>query len=195
MAETTTSGVTFEEYLQLVGEDRREWKDGQIIEMDPVNEEHDATTRFLDRVMGTYAESTDSGRVMGENYPERLNEESTRMPDVSFFRRDSLGKLRRTYSEGGADLVIEVVSPESRGRDRGDKYFEYEAAGILEYWLVDPERRQAEFYRLQEERYQTVSPDVEGRVYSEALPGFFIRVDWLWNRPRVLDALRELGLL
>ena len=38
-------------------------------------------------------------------------------------------------------------------------------------------------------------PNAEGKVYSSTLPGFSIRVEWLWKRPKVLDALRELGLL
>ena len=60
---------------------------------------------------------------------------------------------------------------------------------------MDPERRSAEFYRLHEGVYRPVSPDAEGKVHSSALPGFFLRVEWLWNRPKVLDALRELGVL
>ena len=36
------------------------------------------------------------------------------------------------------DVVLEVISPESRGADEETKYRDYEAAGVSEYWLVDP---------------------------------------------------------
>jgi Uma2 family endonuclease len=53
------------------------------------------------------------------------------------------------------------------GRDRGDKFVEYEAAGVREYWLIDPDRKQAEFYQLAETgRYQLAALDGEGRFYS-----------------------------
>lgn len=44
--------------------------------------------------------------------------------------------------DGTPDLIVEVTSPESLARDRGEKYVEYEAAGVREYWLIDPDRQQ-----------------------------------------------------
>lgn len=56
----------------------------------------------------------------------------------------------------GADLVIEVVSkdPESRARDVEEKPAEYAAAGIAEYWIVDPRDRQVTVLRLESGRYE-----------------------------------------
>jgi hypothetical protein len=45
------------------------------------------------------------------------------------------------------------VPPESRSRDRGEKYYEYEEGGVREYWLIDPVRRKAEFYQLGADGY------------------------------------------
>jgi Uma2 family endonuclease len=47
-----------------------------------------------------------------------------------------------------ADLAVEIVPTESRLRDRGQKLAEYEMGGVREYWIIDPERRQAAFYVL-----------------------------------------------
>ncbi len=56
--------------------------------------------------------------------------------------------------DGPPDLVVEVISPESVGGDRGEKFHEYEGAGIAEYWLVDPQREVLEVYVLDDgERY------------------------------------------
>jgi Uma2 family endonuclease len=75
---------------------------------------------------------------------------------------------------------------------------EYEAAGVKEYWLVDPDRQQAEFYRLGENRrYRSVSADERGIFTSEVLPGFRLKVDWLWEEtlPSVVACLKEMGII
>ena len=180
--------------LLVAGEGRFEWK-GRLLGMEPTSGEHGRESYSLTSVIGSYAEQTDAGEVMPDPFAQRLDEHTVRVPDVSFFRKSSFGKLKPTFSEGGADLVIEIVSPDSRLRDRGEKFYEYERAGIEEYWIVDPDRRSAEFYRLHEGVYRPVLPDAEGKVYASTLPGFFIRVEWLWNRAKVLDALRELGVV
>ncbi len=94
--------------------------------------------------------------------------------------------------------MVEIVSPEDLERDRDAKFVEYEAGGIPEYWLIDPLRRWAEFYRLGEDgRYHTAFAADEGEYQSRALSGFWLRVEWLWQEPlpKTLDVLRELGLI
>jgi Uma2 family endonuclease len=46
--------------------------------------------------------------------------------------------------------VVEIVFERSLGRDRGEKFEEYEAAGIAEYWLLDLQREWIELYQLDE---------------------------------------------
>ena len=107
-----------------------------------------------------------------------------RAPDIFFVATAHLDRLKKTFLEGPADLVVEIISPESRARDRGEKFFEYEAGGVPEYWLLDPLRQQAEFYQLNENGiYRTVPPDQEGRYDSAVLPGLWLQVGWLWQTP------------
>src|SRR5688572_26193368 len=73
---------------------------------------------------------------------------TARLLDLFFVTREHLERLKPTLLEGPADLAVEIISAESVGRDRGDKFVEYEQPGISEYWLLDPERQQAEFYEL-----------------------------------------------
>lgn len=181
--------------LLAAPEGRYEWVDGSLVEMSPPpSEEHNDRSLFLAAILRAYVERHALGRVFADNFAQRLGD-NVRIPDVAFFRKDRLGRIERTHSEGGADLVVEVVSPGSGARDRGEKFDEYEAAGVEEYWIVDPGRRHAVFYRLDEGVYRPVPPDAEGRAHSSAVPGFFVRVDWLWKPPTLLDAIRELGLL
>ena len=181
--------------LWALGDGRFEWEGGRAVELPSDTREGNELGGFLSALLALYAEERTSGRVLGGRYLHRLDADTVRAPDVAFFRRAGLGRIKPTHSEGGADLVIEVVSPDSRERDRGRKFYEYERAGVEEHWIVDPERWRAEFYRLREGAYEPVLTDADGKLHSSTLPGFFIRVEWLWNRPKVLDALRELGVL
>ena len=53
---------------------------------------------------------------------------------------------------GAPDLVVEVLSPSTAKNDRGYKKDLYEAAGVKEYWIVDPTMRSIEAYLLSDRR-------------------------------------------
>ncbi len=109
---------------------------------------------------------------------------SGREPDVLFVAREHLDRVLFTRVEGPADLVVEIVSPESRVRDRGEKFYEYQEGGVGEYWLIEPDTRRAEFYQLDPDGiYQLVLPDAAGVYRSRAMDGLWVRVAWLWQEP------------
>ncbi|MBD3324776.1 hypothetical protein GF339_09340, partial [candidate division KSB3 bacterium] len=62
-------------------------------------------------------------------------------------------------------------------------------------WLIDPQKERAEFYQLRDGQYQQVAPDAEGGYRSAVLPGFWLRVEWLWQDPlpATEDVLLEVG--
>ncbi|NDJ37071.1 MAG: Uma2 family endonuclease [Chloroflexi bacterium] len=70
-----------------------------------------------------------------------LDEHNVVQPDVFWVSAGSttcaLGE--DDYWHGGPDLVVEVISPGSTRRDKVTKFRLYEAHGVREYWLVDPE--------------------------------------------------------
>jgi Uma2 family endonuclease len=85
---------------------------------------------------------------------------------------------------GPADICIEVVSEESVERDYGTKLMEYEAGGVLEYWLFDPIRKRALFNRLNADKvYDLVSPDADGYYETPLLPGLKLHIPTLWEEP------------
>ena len=108
---------------------------------------------------------------------------SGREPDILFVAKENLDRIKKNRLVGPADLAVEIVSPESRKSDRQTKFLEYEQAGVKEYWLIDPEREQVDFYRLNERGvYQTV-PLAEGVFRSEVLKGLELDTAWLWREP------------
>ena len=109
-------------------------------------------------------------------------------------RTERLHLVQRQFIHEPGDLVVEIVSPGSQDKDRNVKYREYEAGGVSEYWLIDPDRRTAEFYVLRDGRFERREPDAEGVYRSTAMEGFWLRVAWLWEPPSHKDVRRELGL-
>jgi len=55
--------------------------------------------------------------------------------------------------EGVPLLVIEVLSPSTREHDRSRKAKRYAALGVPHCWLVDPDARRIECFRLEGPRY------------------------------------------
>jgi Uma2 family endonuclease len=195
-----TDKVTFEEFLAWCDEDTwAEWVDGEVRMVSPASDRHQDLRDFLGFLFRAFAEVRQLGTVRTAPFLMRLpSVPSGREPDILFVGRAHQARLRPTYLDGPADLVVEIVSPESRLRDRGEKFAEYELGGVGEYWLLDPEPRRADFFRLDAEgRYERVPPDTAGVYRSEALPGFWLRADWCWQEPlpQVLAVLRELGVL
>lgn len=148
----------------------------------PASKRHQDIEGFLYEVLRAYVRLHGLGEVIQAPFQMKL--EHGREPDLLFLARENLDRLGEIHLDGPADVAVEIVSPESVGRDRGTKFYEYEAGGVREYWLIDPTREQAEFYRLGEAgRYRVVFIGAEGTYHSEALPGFWLKVEWLWQEP------------
>lgn len=193
----TPEKMTFEEFLAWCDEDTRaEWIDGEVQMVSPASQKHQQVTMFLSTLLSLYARRKNLGIVLSAPFLMRLPDvPSGREPDILFVRTENLHRIQPAFLDGPADLVVEIVSPESVGRDRGEKFVEYEQAGIPEYWLIDPDRHRAEFYHLDARgMYRLVEPDAQGVYRSHVVDGFWLRVDWLWQDPLPLeeDVLREI---
>jgi len=187
--------MTYEEFLAWAGEDTlAEWVDGEVVMYSPASKQHQNLADFLTGVLRAFVEQHHLGMVLSAPFQMKL--EHGREPDLLFVANEHLERLKEIYLDGPANMVVEIVSPESMGRDRGEKFYEYEQSGIPEYWLIDPLREQAEFYQLGAQgRYRMVMPEAEGIYRSVVVPGFWLRVDWLWQTPPVLQVLRELKII
>ncbi|HEY3231525.1 MAG TPA: Uma2 family endonuclease [Roseiflexaceae bacterium] len=192
--------VSFEEFLEWCDDETHaEWVDGEIMMAPPPNTEHQMIRDFLVKILGVYVEARELGAVISAPYLMRLpSRPSGREPDLLFVSKERANLMTHQLLNGPADLVVEIVSPESIGRDRGDKFVEYEAAGVREYWLIDPLREQAEFYQLGADgRYRLGPVGTDGIYRSLVLDGFWLRVAWFWQNPLppVLSLLKELGVI
>ena len=129
----------------------------------------DALYRWVDR--------RKLGVVLGAPSDVVLTPDLALQPDVVFIAK-ARQSIIKTHIYGAPDLVMEVVSPDRPRRDYKDKKEHYEAHGVKEYWIVDPERKRIEVWMLQGDFYQ-LSGAYSGKqlAASVLLPGFSVRVD------------------
>jgi Uma2 family endonuclease len=176
----------FEEYLAAYDGVHAEWVDGRVTVEDGWTVRHARVKRFLTCVLQIWAEEHDGGQTYMAPFTLKLGEAVAREPDVFFLRPENQRRVTETYVDGPADLAIEIASGASHARARGEKWRDYEAAGVGEYWLIDPERCTAEAWRLDASgRYDPVVLGTPPVLRSEALPGMEIPVAWLWRTPTV----------
>jgi Uma2 family endonuclease len=190
--------MSYEEYLAWADEDTRaEWVDGEVIVSMPPKDLHQRLVEFLYYLLGTFIRLNGLGLLRIAPFEVKLSAEGpARQPDLMFLRAAHLDRLTPERVVGPPDLIIEVVSDDSEHCDRVDKFNEYEAAEVPEYWILDnrPQRRRAYFYRLGVEgQYLQVGLEPGGIYRSVVLEGFWLRVGWLWApEPDPLRALAEL---
>ncbi len=177
--------MTFEEFLAWADEDTfAEWVDGEVTFLTTSNE-HQILLKFLVLLLDQFVSAHDLGLVLFAPFLMKTGPDLPgREPDILFITKENLSRLRENYLDGPADLAVEIVSPESRGCDRETKFREYARGGVREYWLIDPPRKQAEFYqRSAEGVYEPLPVGADGIIRSVVLPGFWLDVEWLWQRP------------
>lgn len=127
----------------------------------------------------------------------RLRSGLRRSPDIIFIEQARAGIIRENFIDGAPDLVVELVSPESAIRDWHEKFIEYEAAGVREYWIIDRENQCIAVYYLdQDRRYQPIAPR-DGKLYSRVLPGFWVKIDWFWQGALfdTYEMAKEMGII
>jgi Uma2 family endonuclease len=178
--------ISYRQYLATEPEGAHtEWVNGEIIQMAPISDEHQDVGGFLLTLLRTFVTQKSLGFVRHEPFQMKTAPDLPgRSPDIFFVAKANKKRIKKTHLQGPADLVVEIISPESIGRDRGDKFYEYEKGGVREYWLIDPQRKQAEFYaRGSDGIYRLMPTGKDSTFHSKVLGGFWIKTDWLWQHP------------
>jgi Uma2 family endonuclease len=190
--------MSYEEYKHTEFEGGlTEWVDEEVIFHIPPKDEHQNIVEFLIQLLGPFVQLFKLGKMRVAPFSMRLLPDGpAREPDLFFLAAAHLDRLTETELNGAADLAIEIISDESVGRDRGDKFYEYQEGGVREYWLIDPRPRKqrADFYVLDDGGlFQPIPIAADGTYRSVVLPNFWLDVNWLWAaNPNPLAALAQI---
>lgn len=166
-----------EGYLWLTDRTNRpiEFVGGQIEVLPMPTHQHQAILKFLFLVLHTYLHPR-GGTAVFAPLRVQVGPGMYREPDLVALLDAGDPRLQNRYWLG-ADLVLEVVSPDDPDRDIVDKRRDYAAAGIREYWIVDPRVETVTVLRLAGGVY--VEHGVFGRgaqAASALLEGFTVGV-------------------
>ena len=126
-----------EEYLALDTNHLIEFSQGQLKVLPFPTFSHQRLVALLYRLLLGFIEERGLGVVMFAPLRIQLGQGKFREPDLVFMAAEHADRLGEQFWRG-ADLVMEIVSPDDPVRDKVTKRREYAQAGIPEYWIVDP---------------------------------------------------------
>jgi Uma2 family endonuclease len=160
---------TEEQYLMLTDHTRHliEFTDGTIEVLPMPTDKHQVLVLFLYDLLRAFV-SRLGGKVLVAPLRLQVREGKQREPDILLVR-DASDPRRQNRFWLGADLVVEVVSPDDPERDTVEKVADYAEAGIPEYWIVNPEEETVTVLSLQGEAYATHGVFRRGDVATSGL--------------------------
>ena len=158
MALSREKSYTIEDIYALPDGTRAELIDGQMYMMAPPRLKHQRLVSFFTRIIGNYiSDKAGDCEVFPAPFAVFLDADDKTYvePDISVICDKS--KLDDRGCNGAPDWIIEIVSPGSRRMDYFIKLFQYRTAGVKEYWIVDPEKKQVTAYEFDNEDVNTYS--------------------------------------
>ena len=148
---------TYADYLTWLDDKRRELINGFIRLMSAPLSVHAYVSMELSTIIHTFIKKRKGKcRICHAPFDVRLplNNETADdkiynvvQPDICVIC--DLSKLDEKGCIGAPDLVVEVLSPSSFKYDWNYKFNLYEAAGVREYWIVDPKAKTVNAFLLQ----------------------------------------------
>ncbi len=192
--------MTDDEFFQFAPADRKAELIGGILVMpSPAYDPHEDRQGFLLTILRTFVRHKQLGIVRGSHTAVHLQTGENYEPDVLFVAAERANIVRREGVFGAPDLVIELLSPGTANYDWGVKRRVYAQSGVRELWLIDPNGLDGSaFFQRDESGLKEVSFQ-DNVLRSLAVPGFYLRADWLWpesgNLPDEIGVLKELSVL
>ena len=173
---------TYEDYLNIPGDDRYELIDGEFILVSAPDTGHQTVEiRLGSRMYFFVEEDNDLGRVYTAPFEVVLTDPkgiNIIQPDIIFVSKEREHIITPANIQGAPDLIVEILSPSTGRRDRTTKRDLYARHGVEEYWIADPEAQTVIVMLLKDGAFETVGEYViEDTLISPTLEGFSVRLD------------------
>lgn len=175
---------TIAEYLELEGRNNRhiEFSAGRIEILPMPTALHQIFLQNLYRLLFEYVRKHLKGaRLLVAPHPVRLSGEQFFEPDILLLLPNHLDRAYDQFTDT-PDLVVEIVSAGNRKHDLVTKRAVYAEAGIVEYWIVDPQAKSITVLMLSSSQYDEHGVFLKGEIVtSSLLSGFAVAVDDILN--------------
>ena len=179
-------------YAEMSDEHKMEFIEGEIIMHSPARNWHLVTKLNLASLLNLFVRIHKLGAVRDEKclcvFPRNDYE-----PDIVFFGPEKAAALQPDQLKFPVpDLAVEVLSESTERRDRGVKFADFEAHGVSEYWIIDPETRTLEQYVNDAGTFRLQTKSGTGELLSTIVPGFCIPIPAIFNDDAHLAAMRAM---
>ncbi|MBC7343657.1 MAG: Uma2 family endonuclease [Clostridia bacterium] len=149
--------LTYDDYLTLPDDNNRyEILEGVLYVTPSPTTRHQRVSRNLGFLLMQYVEENNLGEIFYAPYDVILSDISVTQPDLIFVSRARRHIITRDNVQGAPDLVVEILSPATRERDKLTKAQIYARYGVDYYWILDPSAKTLEEYRREGDAFHLV---------------------------------------
>jgi Uma2 family endonuclease len=176
MPNTLAEPITVEDYKVLPETGPRyQLIEGDLYMAPAPNRYHQDVSRNIEFMILKWIEAGGGGRIYNAPFDVYLDNVNVFQPDLVYVSAENSGILTDIGAEGAPDLVVEILSPSTRGIDLGPKKKVFERYGVKELWIVDPEPRTLDRFVLEGDAFAPAEQFSEADSFTSALlPGLTI---------------------
>jgi len=181
--ETVRVVLTYADYVTMPDDGRRyEILDGELAVTPSPGRRHQTIVGEIFSLLNGHVKAYSLGQVFVSPFDVILDDTSIVQPDIVYVATSRLGIVAERGVEGAPSLVIEVISPSTRQRDRNAKLQLYARHGVPHVWIIDPDARSADAYVLRSGGYVMETRAAgEESLRAEPFLDFAIPMAPLWG--------------
>lgn len=174
--------IQFERLCQLNPELRLELTStGELIIMAPAGWESSERNGDLTIQVGNWNRQYKLGKVFDSSGGFTLPSGAVRSPDVTWISNSKVADLSTqvAFPSIVPDFVIELRSKSDRLETLQDKMREYQQNGVRLGWLINPQDREVEIYRIGRDEVEILKSPTEISG-EDVLPDFVLDLTTIW---------------
>ena len=147
--------LTYDDFVLFPDDGKRhELIDGEHYVTPSPNTKHQQVSLNLILEIGGWLREHPLGRIFHAPYDVVLSLFDVVEPDLLYLSNQRAAEIMTAkHLQGAPELVVEIGSPGTRGRDETIKRRLYERVGVSEYWCIDPELDVVRVYRRNGDRF------------------------------------------
>jgi Uma2 family endonuclease len=175
--------LTYQDYAALPDDGGRyELHEGELSVTPAPGTRHQGVSINLASALHAHVQARGLGQVFAAPCDVILSDTTVVRPDILYVATDRAVRISERGIEGAPTLVVEILSPSTRVADQDTKLRLYAGYGVPWYWIVDPDARTVEVFRLEAGSY-ALSQRVAGGepLRAEPFPDLTLPAAALWG--------------